>query len=243
MTDAAASGLMTRACIRDALPTRPVSEQYTSPKRSLAGRKVADASKGHFTGQMVIPDGARGRIVMSESRLEILWTIYLLSLPEVDTVVEQVPLDWYDEQGKIRTKFFDIVAVLRNGKRLACEVKPAIRLESGRVIRDLRRIAGQLDGRFDAVRLLTDRELDRISAQNAETFFAMRAPDQEADAAAAAVVSRLVGSAVLADVSREVGLGARGTRALIRLVADRKLRLCRHERISLASFVRRVEVI
>ncbi|MGN7871699.1 hypothetical protein [Paracoccus sp. 22332] len=243
MTDAAACGLINHAHIRDALPIRPASEQYAPPKRSLAGRKVAGASKGHFTGQMVIPDGAQGRIVMSESRLEILWTISLLSLPEVDTVVEQVPFEWYDEQGKARTKFFDIVAVLRNGKRLACEVKPEIRLQSGRVMKDLRQIAAQLDGRFDAVRLLTDRDLDQISVHNAETFFAMRAPDPEADAAATAVVARLAGSAVLADVSREVGLGARGTRALIRLIADRKLRLCRHERISLASCVRRVEMI
>lgn len=118
-----------------------------------------------------------------------------------------------------------------------------IRLESGRVMRELRRIAAQQDDRFEDVRLLTDRNLDRISAQNAETFFAIRAPDHEADTAAAAVVSRLVGCAVLADVSCEVGLEGRGMRALIRLIAGRKLRLCRHERIWLTSFVRRVEVI
>lgn len=243
MTYIAPGGLISRVHIPAAALIAPASEQYAPPIPSSPARKVSGASKGHFTGQMVIPDGTRGRIVLSESRLEILWTIYLLSLPEVETVVEQVEFKWYDEQGEYHPKYFDIVAVLRNGKRLACEVKPVIRLQSGRVMRVLRQIAAQLDGRFDAVRLLTDQDLDRISVHNAETFFAMRTPDPEADAAATAVVARLAGSAVLAEVSREVGLGARGTRALIRLIADRKLRLCQHERISLASFVRRVEMI
>lgn len=237
MTVTAASGLNSHARIAAA------ASIYASPKPSLAGRKIGAASKGHFTGQMVIPDGVTGRVVVSESRLEILWKIYLLSLPEVETVVEQVPFEWFDDDGEAHTKYFDIVIVFKNGKRLACEVKPEIRLESGRVMRELRAIAAQLDGRFDDVRVLTDKGLDPIAVHNAETFFAMRVADEEADAAAEAVISRLAGSASLKGLSCQIGLGPQGTRAIIRLIARRRLRLCRHERISLASMVRRVEVI
>ena len=45
MTDTAACGLISHAQIRDALPISPAPEQYIPPKRSLAGRKVAGASK------------------------------------------------------------------------------------------------------------------------------------------------------------------------------------------------------
>lgn len=237
MTLTAASGLISHARIPAA------ANEYNPPKPSLAGRNVGAASKATFTGQMVIPDGANGRVIVSDSRLEILWKIYLLSLPEVETIVEQVPFRWYDENGKVHTKYFDIVAVLKNGKRLACEVKPEIRLESGRVLRELRTIASQLGDHFDDVRVLTDKDLDRVSTHNAETFFAMRAVDDEADAAAEIAVSRLAGSTTLKGLSDQIGIGARGTRAIVRLIAQRRLRMCRHERITLASMVRRVEVI
>ncbi|MCG6113400.1 MAG: hypothetical protein MEQ74_14765 [Paracoccus sp.] len=191
---------------------------------------------------MVIPDGASGRVVVSESKLEILWKIYLLSLPEVETIVEQVEFEWHDGE-KDRKKFFDIVIVLKNGKRIACEVKPEIRLESGRVLAKLRMIADQVEGQYDDVRVLTDKDLDRVAVHNAETFFAMRAPDEEADAAAEAAAADISGAVTVRGLSEQVGLGARGTRAIVRLLARRRLRLCRHERISLGSLVRRVEIV
>ncbi|WP_277019707.1 hypothetical protein [Paracoccus hibiscisoli] len=236
MTFTAASGLPGRARITAA----PVA--HFSPKPSRAGRWIGAASKGRFTGQMVIPDGASGRIVVSESKLEILWKIYLLSLPEVETIVEQVEFEWHDGE-KSRKKFFDIVIVLKNGKRVACEVKPEIRLQSGRVLAELRMIADQVGGQYDDVRVLTDRDLDRVAVHNAETFFAMRAPDEDADAAAEAVAAAITGAVTVRGLSERIGLGARGTRAIIRLLARRRLRLCRHERISLGSLVRRVEIV
>lgn len=121
-------------------------------------------------------------------------------------------------------------------------MKPEIRLQSGRVLAELRMIANQLEGRYDDVRILTDKDLDRVAVNNAETFFAMRAPDDEADGAAEAAVARLAGAVTIRGLSDQLGLGARGTRAIIRLLARRRLRLCRHERISLSSMVRRVEI-
>lgn len=88
MTFTAASGLPSRARITAA----PVA--HLPPQPSQAGRRIGAASKGRFTGQMVIPDGPSGRVVVSESKLEILWKIYLLSLPEVETIVEQVEFEW-----------------------------------------------------------------------------------------------------------------------------------------------------
>lgn len=215
---------------------------FRSPKPSLAKRQVSGASKAHFTGQMVIPDGAAGRVLLSESRLEILWAIYLLSIPDVDTIVEQVPFGWVDEVGKERTKFFDLVVVLKNGRQIACEVKPFVRLHSGRVLHELRLIAAQARDRFHDVRLLTDEDLDRDAVFNAEMIFGMRHPDAEADAAAIAAVASLRGAATMCDLVQAIGLGARGMRALVRLIGQREIRLCDPGRIGPRSLVRRTEV-
>lgn len=215
---------------------------FHSPKPSLAKRQVSGASTAHFTGQMVIPDGLAGRVLLSESRLEILWAIYLLSLPEVDTIVEQVPFDWVDEVGVEHTKFFDLVLILKNGRQIACEVKPVVRLQSGRVLRELRLIAHQAQERFHDVRLLTDKDLDRDAMFNAEMIFGMRHPDAEADAAATGTVESLRGAATMADLVEAIGLGARGMRALVRLIGAREIRLCDPGRIGPLSLVRRTEV-
>lgn len=60
---------------------------YTPPAPSLAARNVALSSTEHLSGQLVINDGHHGRIVVVESHLEMLWAVYLVSLPSVTACV------------------------------------------------------------------------------------------------------------------------------------------------------------
>ena len=212
---------------------------YAPPAPSLAARSVALASKAHFAGQLVIPDGDDGRVVLAESHLEFCWIIYLLAQPTVKTVVEQVRFAWTDHTGKAQLKYFDIVAILKDGRKLACEVKPTVRLKSGRVLKELRQISGQIEGHFDEVRLLTEKGLDRITLFNAEILFGMADADPDADEAAIALIETLAGSAALGELTTVLGIGARGFRALVRLIGARRLALCHHERISHSALVRR----
>lgn len=214
---------------------------YTPPSRSLASRQVAQASKGHFTGHLIVDDGDQGRILEVESHLEMLWAVYLLSRPEVATIIEQAPFVWADDEGKVRTKYFDFLVIFRNGRRLACEVKPSVRLKSGRILRELRQIAAQIDPVAadaerppfaDEVRLLTEEGLDPISIYNAEMFMGMRDPDPVADEAALLAVRELCGSATMADLTQLIGQGARGFRALVRLIMKQVLRIDDHSRIT-----------
>jgi hypothetical protein len=214
---------------------------YTPPSPSLASRQVAQASKGHFTGHVIVHDGDQKRILEVESHLEMLWAVFLLSLPQVATIIEQAPFDWVDCEGQIRTKYFDFLVILRNGLRLACEVKPSVRLKSGRVLRELRQIAAQIDlaaadkerpAFADEVRLLTEEGLDPISIYNAEMFMGMRDPDPVADEAALLAVRELRGSATMAQLTMLIGQGARGFRALVRLIMKQVLRLDGHSRIT-----------
>lgn len=216
--------------------------EYNPPKRSVAKRKVSVASTQHFCGQTVVPDGENGRIIVTESHLEFVWAIYLLTLPWVQTLEEQVLFMWVNDAGERVEKYFDFVIVTTDGRRIACEVKPVIRLESGRVVNELSQIAAQIGGTFDEVRLLTDEGLDAISRFNAETIYAMRGADAEADLAAEAVIGQLIGASTLADMTRCIGLGARGMRALVRKIGKREITLCEHQRICGKSFVRKTGV-
>lgn len=211
---------------------------YRPPAPSLATRQVALASKGHFTGHLIVDDGNLGRVVAVESHLEMLWAIYLLSLPGVKTIMEQAAFEWVDAYGEVRTKYFDFLVVLHDGRRLACEVKPTARLESGRVVAELRQISAQMTSDFaDEVRLLTEKGLDPISLYNAEMFLGMRDADPEVDDVALSEVRKLRGAATMADLTRLIARGARGFRALVRLIMNQILRVVGHERIAPATRV------
>lgn len=214
---------------------------YTPPAPSLAARDVALSSTEHFSGQLVIDDGQHGRVVVVESHLEMLWAVYLMSLPSVATIVEQAVFPWVNAKGEVVPKYFDFLVTLHSKRRLACEVKPEIHLKSGRVVAELREITAQMmhptQDFADEVRLLTEKGLDRISTYNAEMFMGMRDADPEVDAAAWEAVRDLRGTASMADLTRLIGQGARGFRALVRLISKRVLCPVSHERISPTTLV------
>lgn len=93
---------------------------YTPPVPSLAARDVALSSIEHFSGQLVIDDGHHGRVVVVESHLEMLWAVYLVSLPNVATIVEQAVYYWVNAKGELVPKYFDFLVILHSGRRLAC---------------------------------------------------------------------------------------------------------------------------
>ena len=211
---------------------------YAPPAPSRADRKIRTVSKGHFTGHLIADDGDHGRVVVVESHLEMLWAVYLLSLPCVATIVEQVAFNWVDTVDKNHQKFFDFVVVLHSGERLACEVKPSVRLVSGQVEAELAQIAAQMTPDFaDGVRLLTEKGLDPISTYNAEMFMGMREDDPDVDVVALLVIRELRGAASMAELTEVIGYGARGFRALVRLIMHQILRIERHERIKPETMV------
>lgn len=210
------------------------------PLPSIAERAVPVASKGRFTGHLVAGDGP-GRIIRTESHLEMQTALIWLARPETAEIEEQVSFPWCDRDGSRRTHFFDFRIVRRDGTRVALAVKPEKRLKSGRFLAEIRRIAGQVTPDFaDEVRLFTDRHIDRIELHNAELFHAVRQPDPEADDAASDVTAGLVGAVPLDELSRRIGLGPRGFRALVRLMANHRLRLVREGRITPTSEVQKV---
>lgn len=206
------------------------------PAASRAERQIAAASKGHCTAHAVLGRGA-GQRVQAESSLELSHLFILNADPSIAELREQVRFRYgpADE----REHVFDVLSARTSGARIAYTVKPEARLRSGRFLTEMGVVAWWVrEKRFaDDLRLLTDADVDPVDLHNARIIAAVRDADPEADAAARQVAEALVGGLALRELTLATGLGARGYRALLRLVGSGALRPARRERITPLTIV------
>ena len=209
------------------------------PAPSTADRACARGTREHCTGHLVCGPRA-GRVLQTENHLEMQVALVLLARPGTEMLEEQVAFCWIDETGCRHTHYFDFRFTSADGDVAAISVKPAKDLHKNGFFDEMSRIAAQVTPDFaDAVRVMTERDLDRVELHNAELFHGMRHPDPEADEAAAAVIAPLLGAVSLAELTSRIGLGPRGLRALIRRIAAGELRCLARERITPQTRVRR----
>ncbi|SIO39463.1 hypothetical protein SAMN05444722_1860 [Rhodovulum sp. ES.010] len=211
------------------------------PEPSSADRDVALHSKGHFSGHLVLGDGP-GRVLLFESHLEMQTALILMARPDVRDLRDQVEVSWTDERGEDCSHYFDFLATMVNGNRIAIAVKASKYLDSEFLEKISAAAAEAVPEIADKVRVFTERDLDPVEVHNAALFHSVRHPDPEADTVAVAVTSDLVGAARLDELTDEIGMGARGLRALIRQVARHRLHLARHERITPWSLIKPMEL-
>jgi hypothetical protein len=224
-------------------PTTTPAPDPVLPAPSTADRQIPAASKGHFTGHLVCGPGA-GRVVQVESHLEMQIALVLLGRVDTEMLEEQVAFGWTDARGRRKTHAFDFRLTRADGHVTAIAVKPTKFLRKNGFLDKMRLIAAQVTPDFaDAVRVMTERDLDPVELHNAELFHGMRHPDPEADAAAAAAIAPLIGAVPLAELADRIGLGARGFRALVRRIAAGELCARARERITPRTLVRRTETL
>jgi hypothetical protein len=208
------------------------------PHASWADRDVPLSVKNRSTGHLVIGDGP-GRILQTDSHLEMKVALLLSTRCDVATLEEQVAFPWRDRAGQDHVHYFDFRITLLSGRRVAVTVKAAAVVAKGRFLPKFRPIARAVTPAFaDDVRLMTDRDINPIALANATLFHAYRAPDPEADAAAAQATGDLLGAPPLGALTAAIGLGPRGYRALVRRIRHGQLVLLTPQRISAESLVR-----
>lgn len=214
------------------------SEAYHLPAESRAERTIAAASRGHCTAFPVLGEGP-GQRMHAESHLELCHFLLLNADRGIADLREQVRFRYgaRDEH----EHFFDVVATRTTGERIAFTIKPEDRLRSGRFLAEMQEIAWWVRRKAFAhdVRLLTDADVDPVDLHNARIVAAVRESDPEADAAARAAVGALTGAVSVNDLTAATGLGARGYRAVLRLIRSRALQPVRRERITPSSLVLR----
>lgn len=209
------------------------------PSASLAERKVAVKSKGHFCGHLVVGDDQE-QVIAVESHLEMNCALILSARPEVIELREQVAFPWIAETGLNRTHYFDFFVTLRDGMRIAVFVKPFRLSQKDKFVSETREIVPQVTSSFaDKVILMTDRDINPVELYNAELLHSVRLPDPDVDCTARAVVEDMQGSATVADLVKEIGIPGQGFRAVVRLVRNNSLELIQHERIAPSAMLRR----
>lgn len=195
-------------------------DYYTPTLASRAERYIALRAKGHFSGAFVVYFDNVRRIVVFESRLELLTAYVWCTLPGVVDLFDQVRLSPYiDDDGRERHHILDYIAVMADGRRIGLAVKPAGSADRRNFRRTLELIMGQCTDQIDEIRLVTEQSFSRSQAENAELIhFVGSEVDEEADQVVSKVISSLRGIATIESVVDATGLEGRAFRSVIRLI-------------------------
>lgn len=209
------------------------------PERLQTTRKMAKGRREHFTGQFSFGSD-EGQTMDVESHTELCVALVSIARPDVMLLEHQVPFKWVQPNGKSATHHFDFRAMMSDGRRRAIMVKSEYRRRQPEVPKELLQIAAQVTPDFaDEVVVMTERDIDPIEVHNAEIMHEMRRPDAEADAAARGLMGNIVSSVQIQDLVDATGLGARGFRAVVRLIRSHELELTKQVRIAHEAYVRR----
>ncbi|WP_299928774.1 hypothetical protein [uncultured Pelagimonas sp.] len=204
------------------------------PLASRAERKVQGASSAHCTVHAVLGEGSGVRF-QGESHLEGNHLYLLNTKANIVDIQEQVRFYFGWESNKQEQHVFDAVATLDTSERIAFAIKPEVRLSSGKFVAKIQAIAWWVyeKGFADEVRILTEADLDPVDLYNAKVLAAVREFDPDGNAAAEAILAALpAGSGLsLRELTQATLMGARGYRALIRLLRTGAARLQKRERI------------
>jgi hypothetical protein len=169
-----------------------------------------------------------GRRVWYEAELELNFALLAKMRPDVAEVAEQPPAVIYvDDHGRERRHTFDFQLKLTTGSTGLVAVKPAALVGKTGIDRTVELIAEQIPpSRADWVLLFTDLDLSPIDLFNAQAIHhARRDPWPEDDAAMAKLLRRLKGETTIGELTANSGLGGYGFDAVVRAIADGKLRL------------------
>ncbi len=173
-------------------------------------------------------DFFNGRKVWYEAELELNFALLARMRPDVVDVAEQPPAVTYiDDPGRERRHTFDFQLKLTAGSTGLIAVKPAALVDKTGIGRTVELIAEQVPpSRADWVLLFTDLDLSPIDLFNAQVIHhARRDPWPEDDAALAKLLRGLRGEITIGDLASKSGLAGYGFDAVVRAIADGKLRL------------------
>lgn len=230
-------------------------EGIVLPARSRGDRNIQRSSAGHCTGYAVLGEG-EGTRVQAESWLELCNLNTLNARLDVVALKEQEAFHYGWTKATMKTHFFDVVASMSDGARIAYTVKPQpfvnraskLRGADGRILdhrtflekmREISWWAVEKTQEYDDVRLITKSDIDPIDLRNAEIFNRVRQVDQDALDAARKVVSEMPeGSGrSLRELTLDAGASAEAYRALLHLMRKGELRCIAREIISPKSIV------
>lgn len=203
--------------------TPPQRSPFWRPPGSSVATRVP-SRRSRFSARSSIVGGAEPRRIYCEGGLEEKAAYVFTTHRDVADCREQPPAVKYtDESGKIRKHTFDFLLLLKDGRRIAVEIKPEKFAPKWRPI--IRRVGAQMSCEFaDAAVLLTEKDLHPDLVHNAMLVHAVRRdPPGVHDDRMRDLVDDINGSVRIGDLVAHSGLEGKGFRAIVRLIADGEL--------------------
>ncbi|MEH3119789.1 MAG: hypothetical protein PGN25_19955 [Methylorubrum populi] len=183
------------------------AHRWRAPSRSVATRRPDESPR--WSGRPILVEPNDNRELIGESDLEAKAALILLARPDCARLFEQpAPVPYRDLEGIMRRHTFDLLLVLKSGRRIAVAVKPKAIAEKHGLKALVTLIARQMDPAFaNGALLMTDAMMPREDVQNGGLIHdARRLPDPELDARVRAVAEGLNGASTIACIVRAAGL-------------------------------------
>lgn len=211
------SGRLSDTASKPSVTAEPV--QLPLPLRG--SRKIRSRSSISARGVILarFRNSTRLAQVGYESTLERAFVLIALADCNTTDIVEQpFTLRFVDSESRPRRYTFDYLVTMRDGRRVAVEVKNSQQASKPKVISKVRDAASRLVPDYaDEVVLFTEKNFTRTQVENAEQFLnCQREADPNADNRLLAVISSLQGSMSVGDLVKISGLAERGYPAVVR---------------------------
>jgi hypothetical protein len=214
-----------------------LDDVWRPPLERQLPRKIAKRSKSSGRSTILAPDN---REIRCESLLEKKVALRLLTDQQVEHVIEQPdPVAYYDTEGKRCLHFFDFLATMKDGRKIAFAVRPEKRAAKVRAFLPL--IARDAPKFADGIVLLTEKHVPHAAVANAGLILsARRSPRPAADVAVRTYVAGLHGEVTIGDVVAATGLHGDGFRAVIRAIDRGELRATTGGHLDYATRIERI---
>jgi hypothetical protein len=227
-------------------PDPNVPQPWVSPRRiklpseqGIRGaREIGFSSKGSSRTVFAVGDSVEG----AASDLELYSGLWMLAQPDIVDVISQWPqVQYLDRDGVLRRFTFDFTSVHADWSRTAHSIKPGSKVASSEVEIVHGLLQRQMSSRLvNRINLVTEEKLKPQDRFNAEVIHtARRFPVPAHDAVVERLIADLHGTTTVGALREASGLHGAAYRAIVRLVAGRKLELVDHVRIDSRAVLRR----
>ncbi len=220
---------------------RATATDFRPPSPSRASRRQSLRNKVTHRGNLVLNRPGRQTAAYFESGLEANALLVNGARPDVVDVIEQPsPISYRDRDGRVREWTFDQLVIFEDGTRCLVETKPWKKIVSKGLCETLEHVAAQIPPDVAThVTTMHEHDLPRSCVHDAMLFNAVRRDELNGDDDAILMIARgLAGATSVNTLVAASELGARGFRAIARLVADRRLEKVDSSPLDYTSLVR-----
>ncbi len=203
---------------------------FRPPMESRATRKIALRSRTSCRSTLTAYLPAVGHTVKirTESKIEESYVYLTIIRPDVVDIWDQPqPIHYHDNEGKLRTHYYDFLVTDASGEQEAVVVKPWAKASRPEFRKFVKRLADHTPRVFaDRVSIFTERSYSKTEVKNAKRLFtASRETKPDIDAQLLDAARNLHGITSIRSFLSTCDLGGKGYNGVLRMITKGTLSL------------------